>query len=186
MAGQMDDLQDPQGIGALLLATGKQDQQAFEQLYRLTSARLFGICKRMLVQSSDAEDALQEVFLTVWRKASQYDAERGKPLTWLGTIARTRCIDRLRTGAVERHTDPVDLDALAEPEKLDPVEFASDQQRLDNCLSNLQNQQRSVIRTAFFDGCTYQDLAARTGVPLGTMKSWIRRGLMSLKACLEQ
>lgn len=186
MAGQMDELQDPEGIGALLLATGKQDQQAFEQLYRLTSARLFGICRRMLAQPSDAEDALQDVFLTVWRKASQFDNERGKATTWLATIARTRCIDRLRTGGVERHLDPVDLEALPEPEKDDPVELASDQQRLDNCLSTLQNQHRAVIRTAFFDGCTYHDLAARTGVPLGTMKSWIRRGLMSLKACLEK
>lgn len=182
----MDNAQDPAGLGPLLLAIGRRDQQAFEQLYRLTSAKLFGICKRMLVQGSDAEDALQEVYLTVWNKAAQFDAQRGRPITWLAAIARSRCIDRLRLGGVDRHTDPVDLDQLPETEVVDPVELASEQQRLDNCLSNLQNQHRTVIRTAFFDGCTYHDLAARTGVPLGTMKSWIRRGLMSLKACLER
>ncbi|WP_339845669.1 sigma-70 family RNA polymerase sigma factor [uncultured Halopseudomonas sp.] len=182
----MDEEQDPSGIAPLLMAIAQQDQQSFEQLYRLTSAKLFGICKRMLVQSSDAEDVLQEVYLTVWAKASQFDAQRGKPDTWLTTIARSKCIDRLRLGGVDRHTDLIDLDQLPEPEKIDPVEFASDKQRLDNCLSNLQNQHRTVIRTAFLDGCTYHDLAARTGVPLGTMKSWIRRGLMSLKACLEK
>lgn len=182
----MDEAQDPSDIAGLLMATARQDQQAFERLYRLTSAKLFGICKRMLLQGSDAEDVLQEVYITVWAKAAQFDAQRGKPITWLTTIARSKCIDRLRLGGVDRHMDPVDLDQLPEPEKTDPVELASDQQRLDNCLSNLQTQHRTVIKTAFFDGCTYHDLAARTGVPLGTMKSWIRRGLMSLKACLEQ
>lgn len=181
-----DNVQDPTGLGPLLLAVGQRDQQAFEQLYRLTSAKLFGICKRMLVQRSDAEDVLQDIFLTIWNKASQFDAARGTPLTWLTTIARSKCIDRLRLGGVERHTDVIDPDQLPEPDKVDPVEFASDQRRLANCLANLQNQHRTVIRTAFFDGCTYHDLAARTGVPLGTMKSWIRRGLLSLKACLEQ
>jgi RNA polymerase sigma-70 factor (ECF subfamily) len=182
----MDEVQDPAGLELLLRAIGRHDQQAFEQVYRLTSAKLFGVCKRMLVQRSDAEDVLQEVYLTVWNKASQFDAQRGKPITWLCAIARNKCLARLRLGGVDRHTDPVDLDHLPEPEKRDPVEAASDQQRLDNCLSNLRNQHRTVIRTAFFDGCTYDDLAARTGVPIGTMKSWIRRGLMSLKACLEQ
>ncbi|WP_373187797.1 sigma-70 family RNA polymerase sigma factor [Halopseudomonas sp.] len=182
----MDEAQDSDGLSILLLATAKQDQEAFERLYRLTSSKIFGICKRMLVQRSDAEDVLQEVYLTVWRKASQYDSERGKPITWLSAVARMKCIDRLRLSGVDRHTDFVDLDHLPDVEKTDPVEFASDQQRLDNCLSTLQNQHRTVIRTAFFDGCTYHDLAERTGVPLGTMKSWIRRGLMSLKACLEK
>ena len=188
MAEGMDELQDPDGIGALLLATGKQDQQAFEQLYRLTSARLFGICKRMLVQSSDAEDALQEVFLTVWRKASQYDAERGKPLTWLGTIARTRCIDRLRTGKVRRGSVSEDEAApladetpLAETMLID----AEREARVRGCLDTLDDTPRDAIRTAFFEGRTYAELADRMDVPLGTMKSWIRRGLAKLKACME-
>lgn len=181
-----DDTYDPADLGPLLLAIGRQDQQAFEQLYRLTSAKIFGVCKRMLVHSSDAEDALQDIYLTVWRKAAQFDSGRGKPITWLATIARSRCIDRLRLGGVDRHTDRVDLDQVPAAEAVDPAELASEQQRLNNCLSNLQTQHRTAIRTAFFDGCSYHELAARTGVPLGTMKSWIRRGLMSLKACLEQ
>ena len=182
----MDDQEDTSRLIDLLVATGKQDRQAFEQLYRLTSAKLFGICKRMLLERSDAEDALQDVYLTIWGKAEQYDAQRGNPATWLAMIARNKCIDRLRLGGVDRHTEAIDLDQIAEPEKTDMIELASEQRRLDNCLSNLEGRHRSVIRTAFFDGCTYHDLAARTGVPLGTMKSWIRRGLLSLKACLEK
>jgi RNA polymerase sigma-70 factor (ECF subfamily) len=181
----MDDHEDTSRLTTLLLATGRQDRQAFERLYRLTSPKLFGLCQRMLVQRSDAEDALQEVYMTIWRKAAQFDIERGNPITWLAMIARNKCIDRLRLAGVDRHMEVVDLEQMAAPDKADTIELASEQRRLDNCLSNLESRQRTVIRTAFFDGCTYNDLAARTGVPLGTMKSWIRRGLLSLKACLE-
>lgn len=178
--------QDSVELDLLLQATGQSDRQAFEQLYRLTRAKLFGICKRMLMQRSDAEDTLQEVYMTVWAKAAQFDAERGRAMTWLTMVARSKCLDRLRLGGVDRHMDPIDPDQLSRPDEPDPVELARDQQRIDECLSNLHNQHRTVIKTAFFDGCTYHDLAVRTGVPLGTMKSWIRRGLMSLKACLER
>jgi RNA polymerase sigma-70 factor (ECF subfamily) len=174
-------------LSPLLLAVGQGDAQAFERLYQLTSGKLFGICQRMLAQRSDAEDALQEIYILVWRKAALFDAQRGNPITWLAMLARNKCIDRLRLSGVEAHLYPVDLDELPhQQDTLGILEQASDQQRLDTCLSALQDKQRTVIRTAFFDGCTYDDLATRTGVPLGTMKSWIRRGLLSLKACLEQ
>lgn len=174
-------------LGDLLLAVGKGDSQAFDNLYQLTSGKLFGICQRMLVQRSDAEDVLQEIYILVWRKAALYDPERGNPITWLAMLARNKCIDRLRLSGAEAHLDPIDLDELPhQQDTLGAVEQDSEQRRLNSCLSTLQDQQRTVIRTAFFDGCTYEALAARTGVPLGTMKSWIRRGLQSLKACLEQ
>ena len=182
----MDDQEKVGRLTELLAATSRQDRQAFEQLYRLTSGKLFGICKHMLAERSDAEDMLQEVFLTVWRKAGLFDAQRGNPITWLAMIAHNKCIDRLRVGGIERNTDALDLELLPEPEKADGIGFASEQRRLDSCLSSLELKQRTVIRTAFFEGCTYHDLADRTGVPLGTMKSWIRRGLLSLKACLEK
>ncbi|HDZ57285.1 MAG TPA: sigma-70 family RNA polymerase sigma factor [Pseudomonas xinjiangensis] len=182
-----DEPENPIRLSELLLAAGRRDRQAFELLYQLTSAKLFGICKRMLLQRSDAEDALQEAYLTIWRKAETFDAQRASAITWLAMIARNKCIDRLRLGGVERHTDPIELDELPEQqETTDPLELASEQRRLNNCLSNLEDKQQIVIKTAFFDGCTYNDLATRTGVPLGTMKSWIRRGLLSLKACLER
>ena len=175
------------GLSHLLQAVGQGDAQAFERLYQLTSAKLFGICLRMLVQRSDAEDTLQDIYLLIWRKAALFDAQRGNPITWLAMLARNKCIDRLRVSGVDAHLDPVDLDELPHhQDTLGTLEQASAQRRLDTCLAALQDKQRTVIRTAFFDGCTYDDLAVRTGVPLGTMKSWIRRGLLSLKACLEQ
>lgn len=174
-------------LNDLLMAVAKHDQRAFEVLYRRTSAKLFGICVRMLPQRSDAEDVLQEVYVTVWRKAELFDAQRASPITWLAMIARNKCIDRLRVGGVERHQEPIELHDLPhEHEPADSVEWHSDQRRLDFCLSGLEDRQRQVIRTAFFEGCTYDELASRTGVPLGTMKSWIRRSLLRLKACLEQ
>lgn len=175
------------GLGDLLAAVARGDRGAFELLYRRTSAKLFGICVRMLPQRSDAEDLLQEVYLTVWHKAAQFDAQRASPITWLAMIARNKCIDRLRVGGVERHQETIDgLDLPDEAQPGDPVEWHSEQRRLDQCLSGLEVRHQQVIRTAFFDGCTYEELASRTGVPLGTMKSWIRRSLIRLKACLER
>lgn len=175
------------GLGDLLAAVAQRDRGAFELLYRRTSAKLFGICIRMLPQRSDAEDLLQEVYLTVWRKAPQFDAQRASPITWLAMIARNKCIDRLRVGGVERHQEPIgELDLPDEAKPEDQTAWHSEQRRLDLCLSGLEVRHQQVIRTAFFDGCTYDELAVRTGVPLGTIKSWIRRSLIRLKACLEQ
>lgn len=171
----------------LLVAVARHDRRAFEVLYRRTSAKLFGICVRMLPQRSDAEDVLQEVYVTVWRKAALFDGQRASPITWLVMIARNKCIDRLRVGGVERHQEPIEFhELLSEHGPADSAEVHSEQRRLNLCLSGLEERQRQVIRTAFFEGCTYDELASRTGVPLGTMKSWIRRSLLRLKACLQQ
>lgn len=182
-----DDVLRRQHLSSLLTAVAQQDRQAFDALYRLTSAKLFGICARMLSQRSDAEDALQEAYVTVWRKADLFDAKIASPITWLAMIARNKCIDRLRTGGVERNQASLELaDSLLAHEPVDPLEVDSDRRRLDQCLSRLEDNHQGLIRTAFLDGCTYDELANRKGVPLGTMKSWIRRGLLRLKACLEQ
>lgn len=182
-----DDVLRRQHLSDLLMAVAQQDRQAFDALYRLTSAKLFGICARMLSQRSDAEDALQEAYVLVWRKANLFDAKIASPITWLAMIARNKCIDRLRTGGVERNQAPLELaDALLAHEPIDPLEADSDQRRLDHCLSTLEDNHQGLIRTAFLDGSTYDELATRQGVPLGTMKSWIRRGLLRLKACLQQ
>lgn len=176
-----------QHLSSLLANVAQHDRQAFEALYRLTSSKLFGICARMLRQRSDAEDALQEIYVTVWRKAELFDAKIASPITWLAMIARNKCIERLRTGGVERNQAPVELaDSLPAHEPVDPHEVSSDLRRLDQCLGRLEDNTQGLIRTAFLDGCTYDELANRKGVPLGTMKSWIRRGLLRLKACLEQ
>jgi RNA polymerase sigma-70 factor (ECF subfamily) len=174
-------------LGGLLAATARQDRNAFAALYRLTSAKLFGICLRMLPQRSDAEDVLQEVYVTIWHKAGQFDRQRSSPITWMSMIARNKAIDRLRAGS-DRQRAPVELlEDVQAPTRLDEaVDLAAEQRRLLRCLGSLEGRQRQAIRTAFFDGCTYGELADRSGVPLGTLKSWIRRGLLRLKECLER
>lgn len=163
------------------------DRGAFEQLYRATSARLLGICARVLSDRGEAEDVLQEAFVTIWHRAAQYDADRAGALAWLCTIARNKAIDRLRARpplarapleVVESMPDPD-----ASPERA--AESATDRSRLEHCLEQLDARRRSLIRTAFFDGATYDELATRSGAPLGSVKSWIRRGLLQLKTCLE-
>lgn len=182
-------LLDRERLRDTLLAVAGGDRTAFETLYRLTSAKLFGVCLRILGRRSDAEDVLQETYTAVWHKAGLYDAERASPITWLVMIARNKAIDRARVESGEPRSAPIELasdigDAAADPPAT--VETADSSRRLDRCLKTLEARQRTLIRTAFFEGATYENLASRGGVPLGTVKSWIRRGLLKLKACLER
>ncbi len=177
------------GLAALLRAVAREDVAAFEALYRATSAKLFGICLHLLRERSDAEDALQEVYATIWRKARQYDAALASPITWLAMIARNKAIDRLRAEHGQRHALPIEF-----AEQLDDgspgvdsnAEQAAEHRRLAGCLGELDAARRQLIRTAFFEGVTYEQLAQRSGTPLGTVKSWIRRGLQQLRSCLER
>ena len=130
---------------------------------------------------------MQDVYVTVWQKAGGYDPDRASPITWLATIARNKAIDRLRK---RRPSQPIDGDVLdiadSAPSSLAMIEQAEDGRRLADCLGELDDDQSSVIRRAFFGGATYAELAARDAVPLGTLKSRVRRGLMRLKGCLER
>jgi RNA polymerase sigma-70 factor (ECF subfamily) len=163
-------------------------RQAFEKLYRDSSPQLFAICLRIVSHRAEAEDVLQEVFATVWRKAAQYDVQRAGAMSWLAMIARNKAIDRIRSHPQARKSEPLELaEGIADPTaspQLD-AQASADRERLDECLKRLDDRRRSLIRAAFFDGSTYEELAARVGSPLGSVKSWIRRGLMQLRECLE-
>ena len=175
-------------LAVALVQAGQGDRSAFRTVYEATSAKLFGVCLRILPDRQTAEDVLQDTYVTVWRKAASFDASRASPITWLVTIARNRAIDRLRSAAPMRNSAPVeDAHDLADsgPLASDVVEQADEAARLNGCLETLEDRARAVIRTAFFEGTTYDELARRENVPLGTMKSWIRRGLMRLRSCLE-
>lgn len=175
------------GLNDLIFAVASGDASAFEQLYRSTSPRLFGICLRVLPQRAEAEEVLQEVFITIWRKASQYDATRAGAMTWLAMMTRNKAIDRLRANASERSHHRIEFDeAAAAPGANQATEKDQDRHRLDACLDELEPSRRMLIRTAFFEGATYEELAERSSTPLGTIKSWIRRGLLKLKTCLER
>jgi RNA polymerase sigma-70 factor (ECF subfamily) len=181
---------DPDGarqrLVEALVATGDEDRGAFRTLYHLTSAKLFGICLRICGDRQAAEDVLSEVYLTIWKRAGAFEPGRASPITWLATIARNRAIDWRRSAG---RAPPARIDDV--PEIADDRISAEDSLLVDeragqlhHCLEELEQRQRDAIRTAFFDGLTYAELATRNAVPLGTMKSWVRRGLLRLKDCL--
>ncbi len=174
-------------LDGLLLAAARRDTAAFETLYRRTSPKIFAICMRMLRDRHESEDTLQDVFVTAWRQAATFDPQLASAVTWLGTIARNRAIDRLR----HHRTHPLDeanieeiADEAATPAAL--AQLSQERRRLEQCLQGLPHTQQKVVKEAFYTGCSYAEMAARLSVPLGTMKSWIRRSLIQLKLCLEK
>jgi RNA polymerase sigma-70 factor (ECF subfamily) len=183
------EVMDRRDLERLLQAVAGGDGQAFERLYQATSAKLFGICLRLLRERSDAEDVLQEVYALVWRKAAQYDATVASPISWLAMIAHNKAVDRLRTDGNARSALPIEFAAEVSDGNADThaaAELAGEQRQLEHCLGQLEERRRALIRTAFFEGATYEELAQRSGAPLGTVKSWIRRGLLQLRSCLER
>ena len=165
------------------------DRTALQQVYQQTSAKLYGVCLRILGDQSEAEDALQEVYIAIWRKAGSFDPARGvSPITWLAALARNRAIDRLRGSKralnrpIESAADTPDGAPLVEDLLVEDDTY----RRMNGCMGELEPDTAAYIRAAFFDGHTYATLAQAAGAPLGTMKSWIRRALMRLKACMER
>jgi len=170
-----------------LVATGAEDRSAFRTLYRLTSAKLFGVCLRICGDRQAAEDVLSDVYLTIWKRAGAFEPGRASPITWLATIARNRAIDWRRASGRAPPARVEDIADLADDRASAEDVMLADEQagRLHLCLDQLEQRQRDAIRTAFFEGLTYGELAQRDAVPLGTMKSWVRRGLLRLKDCMS-
>lgn len=174
-------------LNQLLQQSGRNDQKAFAELYRRTSSKLFGVCLRMLRDRGEAEEVLQETYATVWRRASSFDASKASAITWLVTLSRNKAIDRLRQHREELMDDPSRLDEIVDEQATPAADAQTSQEyrQLQHCLDELEPQQQSSVREAFFSGATYNELATRCKVPLGTMKSWIRRSLMQLRTCLD-
>ena len=165
------------------------DRGALQLLYRDTSAKLFAVCVRILRDEGEAEDVLQDVYTAVWQRAGTFDPARASPITWLVAIARNRSIDRLRSGAMAARTRTMEeADDVSDnaPDALAQIESLQEERRLTDCLGELEPRHAVAIRFAFLDGMTYDELARRMDVPLGTMKSWIRRSLLRLRKCLER
>lgn len=174
-------------LAPLLSSIASGERAALSTLYQRTSAKLYGICLRLLPSEADAQEVLQDVYLTVWRSARLYDENKASPVTWLAVMTRNKAIDRLR--AQKLGTEPLEAaDDVADddPTAFEVVEQAQENDRLTNCLQELEPAHAAAIRAAFIDGLTYAELAARDAVPLGTMKSWIRRSLQRLRGCLER
>jgi len=187
MERPVTELRSSDELAALIGAVAAGDRAAFRAVYERTSAKLYGICLRLLGSEAEAEDVLQEAYVTVWRNARRFDSAKASAITWLAVIARNKAIDRLR----RRRPVADGLEAAAEVPDEGPlatavIEQKDDARRLAHCLDELDERARAMIRAAFLDGASYPELAEREGVPLGTMKSWIRRGLTRLKGCLER
>jgi len=173
-------------LAELLSATAAGDRAAFARLYQETSDRLFAVALRILRRRDLAEDVLQDAYLAIWKKAGQYQAGRGRPLAWMATIVRYRAIDRLRASGRAAEAQPSAVEDLeAEGDCADWQEPQALAIGLSRCLERLQPKQRDAILLAFYHGFTHEELAVRLDVPLGTVKSWVRRGLMQLKDCLD-
>lgn len=170
-----------------LIRTGQEDRDAFRAVYNMTSAKLFGICLRICVDRQGAEDVLHDVYLTIWNRAGAYQPGRASPISWLATIARNRAIDWRRRQGRTRAAPMEEADAIPDgaPRQDDLLLADEASARLHDCLEGIEVRQRGAIRSAFFDGLTYGELAERQAVPLGTMKSWVRRGLLALRGCLD-
>ncbi len=167
-------------LGSLLVAAAHGDRRAFQRLYQISSPRLFAVSVRILHRRDLAEEALQDAFVTIWQRAAQYRPERGTPMSWMGAVVRNRAIDLLRRGGKELTGLTQDLPDRPEPATTDLAEGVR------GCLEGLQESPRQAILLAYYYGMTHAELSDRLQAPLGTVKSWVRRGLLQIKDCLEQ
>jgi RNA polymerase sigma-70 factor (ECF subfamily) len=175
-------------VAGLLAACARQDRQAFQRLYERTAPQLLGCLVRILRNRATAEDALQDVFVQVWGRASQYQNSRGSAWAWLIAIARYRAIDvRRREGRVvaESYSEAHDVAGDDEPQDALAALGQRATKALANCLAALQPRQRECIVLAYQGGLSQAEVAGQLGEALGSVKSWIRRGLAALKRCLE-
>jgi RNA polymerase sigma-70 factor, ECF subfamily len=176
-------------VSELLARCARRDRAAFQRLYDRTAPRLLACLLRILRQRALAEDALQDVFVQVWNRAGQYEPGRGNAWGWLVAIARYRAIDlRRREGRIATGSDVPLEDIPADDDSLDPSAFGLGDRTarmLSHCMGALQARQRDCIVLAFQGGLSHFEVAAEIGEPLGSVKSWIRRGLAALKRCLE-
>jgi len=175
-------------LAGLLAACARRDRAAFERLYRETSPKLFGIALRILRREDWAEDVLQECYVRIWDHAQDYRAGLAAPMTWMTSIVRNRCLDWLRRPNLEVIDEEGEMIEGAEsdaPGPLAELESGADARALKKCLDVLEAKQRQAIALAYFDGLSHAELAGHLRVPLGTVKTWVRRGLLRLKSCLE-
>ena len=173
----------------LLARTALADQRAFTELYRLSAPHLYGVALRILRETAAAEEVLQESFVNIWHHAGSYVAVKSQPLTWLTSIVRNRCLDRLRRREIETTTMDDDEDGVAiaaeGPTPLEMLLAGADARAVRACVEALDAGQKQAIALAFFQGLSHAELARHLRQPLGTVKSWIRRGLERLRTCLE-
>ena len=176
-----------------LSAIAKQDGRAFQALYDATSAKLFGYALRILHKRELAEEVLQESYVNIWHNAGSYQSSLAAPMTWLITIVRHRAIDQLRRldHDVEIDGEEFDMDVLQALESTEPtparqLELSQDARALTACMSRLESAHRQAMALAFFHDLSHSEVAQQLSLPIGTVKTWIRRGLDKLRICLNR
>lgn len=177
-----------QRLDGLISACADGIESAFEQLYKSTSSQLFGVLLRILRTEALAEEALQETYLKIWNNADKYKSARSAPRTWLSSIARNHAIDVLRKRSsredIELNLDKAAMEIMPERERPMDQQHESSQM-LEMCLEQLAEPARECVVRAYCEGFSQEELSERLQRPIGTVKSWIRRSLISLKECLD-
>jgi RNA polymerase sigma-70 factor (ECF subfamily) len=179
---------DGDALRGLLERCARRERPAFESLYRASAAKLYGVALRILRREDWAEEVLQDCFVSIWTHAPDYRPALAAPMTWMTSIVRNRCLDALRRPRMEVADEDGAAAENAVSDNLGPLaelERVSDAKALARCLGQLEARQRQAIALAFFDGLSHAELAAHLREPLGTVKTWVRRGLLRLRSCLE-
>lgn len=173
-------------LSSLLQQVALKDRGAFSQLYQATSAKLYGTVLRILGNTSWADDVVQEAYVNIWQKASQFDADKSSPITWMVAIARNGAIDALRRQPTARrdHDEALEEIASSEPSAREQLTQEQDIQQLYECLEELEDNRRDMVRLAYLHGWSRSDLASRFDQPVNTIKTWLHRALKQLKGCL--
>ena len=176
----------PERLARLLAATAAKDQTAFAELYDLTKRKLFGIALMVLRRRDLAEDVVQEAFIRIWRNAASFDPARGTAITWMATIVRNLAIDVKRSPAAE----PADNAELAVipfngRNALEELEANDNHRRLRDAMKALDPMKRKLVVAAYINGESREELSARFGAPVNTIKTWLRRAVLDMRAALE-
>jgi RNA polymerase sigma-70 factor (ECF subfamily) len=178
---------DPIQLEALLKECAQGRQSALAEIYQQCAPHLFPMAVRMLRRNDWAEEVMQDCFISIWQNAARFSSEQSQPLTWMSRIVRNRCIDLLRRPNIERpDPDNAIQDAWADdaPGPLSRLQTAQEGKRLAACMAELEANQRQAIALSFFDDLSHSEIAEKLRSPLGTVKSWLRRGMERLKRCL--
>ena len=176
----------PQDLSALLKRVARKDRAAFAEVYKATSAKLYGEALRILKRRDIADEVLQEVYVRIWERAGDFNPDRASPISWMATIARNRALDevrRKRPVAIEDHPEVQNL-ASDDESVLAAIMRSEDGRRLADCLTRLEPDRRHMVVLAYCEGLSRDELAVKYGQPVNTIKTWLRRSLASLKGCL--
>lgn len=171
----------------LLRRVAATDRVAFAELYGLTSAKLYGIVLRILRRRGLADEVVQDVYVKVWERAGDFDPTRGSPIAWLATIARNRALDEVRRRPELPLEETPEAMAVADAARspAEAAELSDDFRRLAECLAKLDEPKREMVRLAYLDGWTREELSERYGSPVATIKTWLHRSLKQLKDCMR-